>query len=123
MPLINCEIALQLTCCKRSILAAGTGASQVPKFEIPVANLYVRFVTLSTQENIKLLKQLKSDFQRAINWNKYHSKKSNQAQNRYLNVLIDPSFPGVNRHFFLLFEGDDGWKSCKKFYLRTVEIK
>ena len=67
MPLINCEITLQLTCCKRSILAAGTGASQVPKFEIPVANFYVRFVTLSTQENIKLLKQLKSDFQRAIN--------------------------------------------------------
>ena len=59
MPLINREIALQLTCCKRSILAAGTGASQVPKFEIPVANFYVRFVTLSTQENIKIFKTIK----------------------------------------------------------------
>ena len=103
MLLINCEIALQLTCCKRSILAAGTVASQVPKFEMPVANLYVRFVTLSTQENIKLLKQLKSGFQGAINWNKYDPEKSNQVQNRYLNVLIDPSIQGVNRLFFIIW--------------------
>ena len=80
------------------------------------------FVTLSTQENVKLLKQLKSGFQGAINWNKYDPEKSNQVQNRYLNVLIDPSIQGVNG-LFLSFEGDDGWKSYKKFYLRTVEIK
>ena len=33
-------------------------------------------------------------------WNKYHSKKITLAQNRYLNVLIDPRFQGVNRHHF-----------------------
>ena len=37
------------------------------KFDVPV-------VTLSTQENSKLLEQLKSDSKRTINWNKYRSK-------------------------------------------------
>ena len=40
---------------------------------------------------MKLLKQLESGFKRTINWNKYNSKK-NQAQNKYLNILIDPRF-------------------------------
>ena len=68
-------------------------------------------VTLSTQENMKLLKQLESGFKKPINWSKYHSKKSNSAQNRYLNVLIDPSFQRVNTPFVLSFKGDDDRKS------------
>ena len=67
-------------------------------------------VTLSTQENMKLLKQLESGFKKTINWSKYHSKKSNSAQNRYLNVLIDPSFQRVNTPFVLSFKGDDDRK-------------
>ena len=55
--------------------------------------------------------------------NKFHSKKSSQAQNRYLNVLINPSFQRANRIFVLSFEGDDGQKSHKQYYLPTVEIK
>ena len=58
-------------------------------------------------------------FKRTINWNKYHSKKS-KAQNRYLNVLIDPSFQGVNRLFVLLFKDDGDGKSYKPYYLPTV---
>ena len=56
IPLINCEITLQLTCSKKSILAAGTVANQIPKFKITSTKLYVPVVTLSTQKNIKLLK-------------------------------------------------------------------
>ena len=41
--------------------------------------LYVPIVTLST--NDKLLQQLKSEFKRTINWNKYQSKATIQAQN------------------------------------------
>ena len=67
MPLINCEISLQLTCSKKCILAASTAANQVPKFKITGTKLYVTVVTLSTQENIKLLKQLESGFKRTIN--------------------------------------------------------
>ena len=58
--LINCEIILLLTCSKKSILVSGTAANQVPKFRITNAKLYVPVVTLSTQDNIKLLKQLES---------------------------------------------------------------
>ena len=43
--------------------------------------LYVPVVTLSTQDNSKLLQQLKAGFKRTINWNKYQSKKSTEAQN------------------------------------------
>ena len=121
--LINCQIALQLTCSKKSILAADYVANQVPKFKMTGTKFYVPVVTLSTQENINLLKQLEAGFERTINWNKYHSKKSSQAQNRYLNVLIDPIFQGVNRLSVLSFEGDDGRKSCKKYVLPTAEIK
>ena len=32
-------------------------------------NLYVLVVTLSTQDNVKLLSQLKSVFKRAVTWN------------------------------------------------------
>ena len=39
------------------------------------------------------------------------------------NVLIDPSFQGVNGFFVLSFKGDDGQKSYKQYYLPTVEIK
>ena len=112
-----------MTCSKKSILAAGTVANQVSKFKITGTKLYVPVVTLSTQENKKLLSQLESGFKRTINWNKCHSKKSSQAQNRYLNVLIGPCFQGVNRLFVLSFEGHDGRKSYNQYYLSTVEIK
>ena len=54
-------------------------------------------VTFSTQDNAKLLEQLKSCFKRTINWNKYEPEV--QAQNPYLDFLINPSFQGVNRLF------------------------
>ena len=56
-------------------------------------------MTLSTQENTKLLQQLKSGFKRVINWNKYLSKPELLAQNPNLNHLVEPSFQGVNRLF------------------------
>ena len=62
------------------------------KFAITDANLYVPVVTLSAQDNEKLLEQLKTGFKRTSNWSKYQSKLTLQAQNRYLNHLIDPRF-------------------------------
>ena len=43
-----------------------------------------------------MLQQLKSGFKRTIIWNKDQSKVTTQAQNQYLNQLVDPSFQGVN---------------------------
>ena len=39
----------------------------------------ISVVTLSTQENIKFLKQLESGYKRTINWSKYLAKTTNQA--------------------------------------------
>ena len=72
------------------------------------AKLYVPIATLSTQDNAKLLQQLKLGFKRTISWNKYQSKKSAEAQIRYLDLLISPSFQIVNKLFVLLFTNEDG---------------
>ena len=70
-------------------------------FAITDTKLYVPVVTLSTQDNAKLLQQLKPGFKRTINWNKYQSDPRTYAQNRYLNHLFDPIFQEVNRPFVL----------------------
>ena len=75
MPLVNCEFSLQLKWSKYRFLLAGTVLYQVPSFTITDTKLYFPLETLSTQENVKLLKQLESGFKRTINWNKYQSKR------------------------------------------------
>ena len=112
---------LQLKWSENWILVTGTAASQNPEFKITDTNLYV--VTLSTQDNIKLLKQLESGFKRTINWNKYLLKTTNQVENRYLDFRTDPSFQEVNRLFVLSFKNDDGRETHKQCYLPTAEIK
>ena len=96
---------------------------QNPTFAITETNLYVPLVTLSTQDNSKLLPQLKSGFKRTISWNKYLTKPELLAQNANLNHLIEPSFQGVNRLFVLAFENDDQRTSNKRYYIPNVEIK
>ena len=71
MPLINCEINLILT---RSTNCVTNVANQNPTFKVTETKLYVPILTLSTQDNAKLLQQLKSGFKRTINLNKYLSK-------------------------------------------------
>ena len=92
MFLINCEISLQLKWSKDCIPVAGTAANQEPKFEITDAKLYVPVVTLSIQDNVKLLKQLEFGFKRTTNSNIYQSKTINLARNKYLDFEIDASF-------------------------------
>ena len=58
-----------------------TEADQNPELKGTDTKLYVLVVTLSTQDNIKLLKKLDSGFKRSIDWNKYLSKTTNQEQN------------------------------------------
>ena len=80
-------------------------------------------VTLSTQDNAKLLTQLKSGFKKAISWNKCLSKPELLAQNSNLNHLVEPSFQGVNRLFDLAFKNDAQRRSNKRYYLPNVDIK
>ena len=78
-----------MTWSKDCVITNSTGAG---KFAITETKLYVPVVTLSTQDNAKLLQQLKPGFKRTVNWNKYESNIKTFAQNRCLNYLINPSF-------------------------------
>ena len=68
MPLINCEISLDLTWSANCGIYNADGATT---FAILDTKLYVPVVTLSTQNNAKLLQQLKSELKITIKWNKY----------------------------------------------------
>ena len=104
MPLINCEINIMMMWSSTCVIVSTNVVNQVATFKITDTKLYVPVVTLSTQENAKLLQQLKSGFKRVINWNKYLSKPELLlAQNPNLNHLVEPSFQGVNRLFVLAF--------------------
>ena len=86
IPLINCEVNLILTWSSTCVLVATGLQNQAATFAITDTNLYVPVVTLSTQENTKFLQQLKSDFKRVINRNKYLSKPGLLAQNQILTI-------------------------------------
>ena len=106
MPLINCEVNLILTWSANDVIIYANVASHNPTFEITETGLYVPVVNLSTQDNAKLLLQLKLGFKRTINWNQHLSKLELLAQNPNLNHLFKPCFQGVNRIFVLEFEND-----------------
>ena len=107
MPLINCEVELILSWSLGCVIIYTDVADQIPTFTIIEKNLYVPVVTLSIQDNAKLLPQLKSGFKRTISWNKYLSNPKLLAQNENLNHLIEPNFQGVNKLFVLAFEQDN----------------
>ena len=120
MPLIPCEVNLILTWSKGCLITNSEGEAELA---ITKTKLYVPVITLSTQDNAKLLQQLKSGFKRMINWNKYESSIKTYAQNRYLNHLINPTFQTANRLFVLSFENENGRTSHSTYYLPKVEIK
>ena len=100
-------------------------------FKIKEKKLYVSVVTLSKENDIKLLEQLKSGFKRTIKWNKYRSQMTIQPQNNNLNYLIDPTFTNVNRLLVLSFQRIAGKKNTTKdhrdsfshYYAPSLEIK
>ena len=110
IPLISCEVSLELKLNKTCVItsqqigvnldggntAAPTGAT----LTINDCKLYIAVVTLSKDDEIKLLTNLKSGFTREIIWNKYRSQMSTEATNNNLNILIDPTFTNVNRLLF-----------------------
>ena len=138
-PLINCEITSILSWYKECVLVgralrnapdpqpnppiAATESPTSVKFEITDSKLYVSVVTLSAENDNKLLEQLKSGFRITIKWNKYMSQMSNQNKNNNLNYLIDPTFSNVNRLSVLSFENEDDRTSYYKYYLPIVEIE
>ena len=131
--LINCEINLILGWPENCVIinracrekTVGTGTDQNPQFseinnpagatfQMTNTKLYVSVVTLSTENDKRLLGQLRSWFKRTIKWNKYRSKMTNQTKNNNLNYLIDPTFTKVNRLFVFSFENENDRASFSK---------
>ena len=141
IPLINCEIELILTWFKNCVLVdkltrdanynVNPRVSEINNpenaiFQITDTKLYVQVVTLSKENDIKLLEQLKSGLKRTIKWNRYISQMTIQPQNNNLNYSIDPAFTNVNRLFALSFSRNnagDNRDSFSDYYVPNVKIK
>ena len=93
-------------------IVAPSGAT----FKIKDTKLYVPVVTLSNENDTKILEQLKSGFKKTIKWNKYRSQMNVKPQNNNLNYLIDPTFTNVNRLFVFSFQRIAGENNTSKYY-------
>ena len=135
IPLISCEVSLELKWNENCIITskeerqvdAGppvvNGTTTGAMLAINDCKLYVPLVTLSKDDEIKLLTNLKSGFKREIIWNKYRSQMTTEAINNNLNILIDPTFTNVNRLFVLACRTADNRQSFFQFYLPNVMVK
>ena len=142
IPLINCEVELILTWVKNCVLGDMTERGEegdnptivAPtglQFQITDTKLYAPVVTLSKENDTKLLEQLKTGFKRIIKWNKCRSQITVQSNNNNLNYLTDPTFANVNRLFVLSFQRIAGENNTTKdhidsfsdYYVPNIKIK
>ena len=136
IPLISCEVSLELKWNKNCVITsleqrqvdagppvvrnnAPTGAT----LAINGCKLYVPVVTLSKDDDTKLLTNLKSGFKREIIWNKYRSQMTTEAVNNNLNILIDPTFTNVNKLLVLAYQTAEDRQSFSQFYLPRAMVK
>ena len=85
--------------------------------------LYIPIVTLSKDDEIKLLTNLKSGFTREIEWNKYRSQMTTETVNNNLTILVDPTFTNAKRLFVLAHQNADDRQSLSEFCLPKVMVK
>ena len=99
--MINCEIELILTWSKYCALAdmtvrAARNNNDPPailartglEFQITDTKLCIPVVTLSKENDKKLLEQLKSGFKRTLKWNKYRSQMTVQSNSNLFKVTV-----------------------------------
>ena len=103
MPLINCEIKLNLTWEKECVLST---ADDEAVFTINDTKMYVPVVTLSKEDNKDFTEQQNKGFQRSIYWNEYKTKGlviEDADANNFKYISLDLSFQGVNRLFVMAY--------------------
>ena len=91
-------------------------------FMITSTKLYATVVTLSMNNNIKLLENLKQRFKKTISWNKYRSEITTKPKNNNLDYMIEPKFRNINTLFVLNGDNDPRRYSFVKYYMQLVEI-
>ena len=122
MPLINCKAELFwgwiedcLLSGEENINNAGAvgNAGTAVTFKITDAKLYISIVTLSTEDNVKLLKLLSKGFKRSVYWNKYKAiPNKNEVRTidnpKYIRELLDPSYQKVKILFVIAYNNTAG---------------
>ena len=105
MPLINCKIHLELNWSKDCVMSTIADTT----FKITNTKLYVPIVTLSSKDNVKLVKLLEEGFKRPVYWNEYQTKieTRNLDNNNLTRFPLDASFQGVRRLFVLVFNNTE----------------
>ena len=126
MPLINCKIHLELNWSKDYVISTTDEAA----FKITNTKLYVPIVTLSSKDNVKLVKLLEEGFEKPAYWNEYQTKIETKDldNNNLTRFLLDASFQGVKRLFVPAFDNTDGdtkqaeRRNHRKYLLPRVNI-
>ena len=117
MPLINCKVELSLKWIENYVLTtAGIGANadatgaDGAALEVIDAKLYVPVVTLSAEDNIKLVRQLNEGFKRPVYWNKYKVIGNKAVEiaaanaDKHIREMLDSSYQGVKTLFVLAYD-------------------
>ena len=101
MPLINCKIHLEVNWTKDCIMSTTDDTT----FKITNTKFYVPIVTLSSKNNVKLVKVSAEGFKRPVFWNEYQTKikSKNSGNNNLTRFPLDASFQGVRRLFVFAF--------------------
>ena len=122
LPLINCEIKLNLSGSKKCITSEILNFIVVPvnpasnppiehiierfttgpTFQINNATLYVPIITLSINDNVKFLENLKQGFKRTISRNKYRSEITTLPEKYNLDYVVDTTFRNINQRLILI---------------------
>ena len=109
-------------------VTAGTEATS----EIRDAKLYVPVVTLLTEDNVKLTKQLNDGFKTSIYGNKYkiifNKDRVNPPNNGtyYIRELLNSNYQGVKRLFVLAYDDrttddkDDTDRELKLIFIKGI---
>ena len=125
MPLINCKFYLEMTWIENCVLSS---AGDFATFKITNAKLYFPIVTLLTEDNVKLTKQLRNLFKRSVYWNEYiimPAKVISNETNIY--KLLSASSQGIKRLFVPVYDStaDDnaGKRNNKKKVFPRAWIK
>ena len=100
MPLINCKIHLELNKSKDCVMSTIANT----KFKITNTKLYVQIVTLSSKDNVKLVKLLQEGFKRPVYWNEYQTKIETKIQTKIIlqDFLLMLLFKELEYCLFLL---------------------
>ena len=121
MPLINFEISLILTWSATCVIFTAA-ANQAATFAVTDTKLYIPVVTLSIDDNVKLLQQNQDSNAHLTGINMNQKQQHSILQINIL-ILMEPSFWGVNRLFVLTFNASDSRIGHSSYFLPTAIVE